>query len=58
MTLSEIVRDPRKFLKTFQDKIKEEGIDSVPVSIDIIKTWKHVQTRLHSTVQEHIDHFL
>jgi hypothetical protein len=56
MTLSEIVRDPRKFLKTFQDNIAH--IKPVEVDIDIIKTWKHVQTRLHSTVQEHIDHLV
>lgn len=56
MTLSEIVRDPRKFLKTFKNKIKD--IDPDPVSIDIIKKWEHVQTRLHSTIQEHIDHLV
>jgi len=56
MTLSEIVRDPRKFLKNFQVEIKD--IEPTEVSIDIIKTWKHVQTRLHSTVQEHIDHLV
>ena len=52
MTLSEIVRDPRKFLKTFKAKI--EDIDPVPVGIEMIKKWEHVQTRLHSTIQEHI----
>jgi hypothetical protein len=56
MTLSEIIRDPRKFLETFKDKIKD--IDPDPVSIDIIKKWEHVQTRLHSTIQEHIDHLV
>jgi hypothetical protein len=56
MTLSEIVRDPRKFLKSFQEHIAH--IDSVPVGIETIKVWKHVQTRLHSTIQEHIDHLV
>ena len=56
MTLSEIIRDPRKFLETFKYKIKD--IDPDPVSIDIIKKWEHVQTRLHSTIQEHIDHLV
>ena len=56
MTLSEIICDPRKFLETFKDKIKD--IDPDPVSIDIIKKWEHVQTRLHSTIQEHIDHLV
>ena len=56
MTLSEIVRDPRTFLKTFQKDIAH--IKPVPVGIETIKVWEHVQTRLHSTVQEHIDHLV
>lgn len=54
MTLSEIIRDPRAFLKDFQETIAP--IPPVPVDINTIKNWKHVQTRLHSTIQEHIDH--